>query len=109
MELRAATEIGKQVIAMLRPERVLLEQNAAQALNQFEGEVEDVTYGGEKKKYRIRLATGERLLAVAQNRSGSCGIRQGARIHLGWQPHDMCVFAQHDEIPPLNFNSGNGG
>jgi putative spermidine/putrescine transport system ATP-binding protein len=98
IESGTAPQIGRQVIAMVRPERVLLGDDAASALNRFEGQVEDVIYGGEKKKYRIRLAVGDSLLAVAQNRrSGLSHIREGSRIQLGWQPHDMCVFTQHDE------------
>jgi putative spermidine/putrescine transport system ATP-binding protein len=109
VDLGAVQGIGSQVIAMVRPERVLLGENVVRALNRFEGQVEDVTYGGEKKKYRIRLATGDRLLAVAQNRqSGLCGFKQGSMIQLGWQPHDMCVFSRDDPTQPVNFHSDNG-
>jgi len=58
------------VRVVIRPERVKLEPHGTAGENRVPGMVERVVYLGSSTQLFVRLAMGERVLALIQNESG---------------------------------------
>jgi len=82
--------VGEQVTVALRPERIVLGERRGE--NHAEGTIEEIIYGGEATKFRIRLL-GDRLLTVKQpSRSETMRWQRGERVLLSWQVDDAVLL-----------------
>lgn len=84
----------------LRPERILIGDEAKQAQNTYEGFVEEFLYVGESTKYRIRLGTSTRIIAKWPNRLGRGILSAGTHIAVGWDREEMLLV--ESEVPPAS-------
>ncbi len=81
---------GPRVSVALRPERIALAQapSGGDGLQWHQGQVEEVVYIGEIRKYRIRLG-GQMLTAKQQTGTGVPSFAEGAGVAVGWHPADL--------------------
>ena len=96
----------------LRPERILLGEEATQTDNSYEGIVEEFLYLGEVTKYRIRLGSAVTLNTKGSNRLGRATLSPGTKVAVGWDKEEMLLV--ETEVPPevhqdLNKSVGNHG
>jgi len=96
----------------LRPERILLGEEATQTDNSYEGIVEEFLYLGEVTKYRIRLGSTVTLNTKGSNRLGRATLSTGTKVAVGWDKEEMLLV--ETEVPPevhqdLNKSVGNHG
>jgi spermidine/putrescine ABC transporter ATP-binding subunit len=82
----------------LRPEKILLGEEAAHTTNSYQGTVEEFLYLGEVTKYRIRLGTATTVTAKWPNRLGRARVHPGSTIAVGWNQEEMLLVAL--ETPP---------
>lgn len=91
--IQKTLEPGVEVSVIIRPERVLLQDEAATLENRFEGRIEDVSYVGEAIKYRIALSDEDVVTARVPNRGSGTGLPAGTRqVYVGWRSVDIVVF-----------------
>jgi putative spermidine/putrescine transport system ATP-binding protein len=82
---------GTRVKLVIRPERILLARKEVLAINWYEAVVEDVTYLGDARSYRVRV--GQDSLTVKQaNMEHSIVLRRGDPVVVGWDPRHSLVF-----------------
>jgi ABC-type Fe3+/spermidine/putrescine transport system ATPase subunit len=79
---------GDKAVVAVRPERVRLSANgAAEAFeNALRGQVTDVIYLGQSRKYVVRLSCGAEVMALQQaSAADQRGIRPGDEVSLMWR------------------------
>ncbi|HEY7076282.1 MAG TPA: ABC transporter ATP-binding protein [Solirubrobacteraceae bacterium] len=82
---RPATDAAEgDAMAMIRPERVRLEQHGAEGENRLPGMVEEVVYLGFHEEVRVRLATGALVKVNVPNDGATVEYSQGdpVAVHL---------------------------
>jgi ABC-type Fe3+/spermidine/putrescine transport system ATPase subunit len=82
----------------LRPERILIGEEATHATNAYKGVVEEFLYLGEVTKYRIRLGSATAITAKWPNRLGRGILPAGSEITVGWDTEEMLLV--ESEIHP---------
>lgn len=98
---------GAAVLLLVRPERVLIESEAAHARNRFTGILKDVSYIGDSSKYVVSLPTGETITARVPNRRGStAAVKRGESIVVGWHPEDALLFRDEGSAVPVGAKTG---
>jgi spermidine/putrescine transport system ATP-binding protein len=86
---------GDAVVACLRPERVLLSPHEQAVPAAVTGTVVESTYLGASISYRVQLASGETVDALAASSSGQGGaLPVGTEVDVRWQPDDCMLFRQ---------------
>lgn len=83
---------GAVVKLMVRPERVYLGDDTHDMPNQFDGELNDVSYVGDCIKYRVAITPRETVTAKVQNRGGMQYFAD-RRVRVGWKAEDVFVFS----------------
>jgi spermidine/putrescine transport system ATP-binding protein len=88
--------LGRDALAMIRPERVHLEPHGAAGENRVPGMVEEVVYMGFHQDVRVRLATGALVRADVPNDGSAAERAQGdpVAVHL---PADGLRLLEADE------------
>lgn len=84
--------IGTKVNLLVRPERVLLLEEAVSVPNQYEGRLDQITYTGDIIKYRISLSAHEVVTATVQNRAQGKTLERGETVKVGWRAEDVRIF-----------------
>jgi putrescine transport system ATP-binding protein len=84
----------REVATAIRPERILLENDAAASANSLAGIVDDLAFRGSDTLYRVRLASGTVLRVVASNSGGRDAFRPGDRVHVRIPP-EACIPLSH--------------
>jgi len=85
---RGALREGDNAVVAVRPERMHIH-----AQGQLPGELIDVIYLGNARKYVVRLATGAECFAQHDaNAAETGGLRTGARVGLSWAAHHATAF-----------------
>ncbi|WFU14597.1 ABC transporter ATP-binding protein [Bradyrhizobium sp. CB3481] len=80
------------VTMVVRPERVLLGQEALDAENRHSGVIETVTYVGDTVRYSVRISASDVLLTNVQNARGRPRLSVGDAVTVGWNSEDSIVF-----------------
>ena len=81
---RLGLAVGDVAALVVRPEQVLLGEDAAQSANPLSGVVLDHTYQGSFIRYRVDVG-GHKLVAEVANRSDQSIIADGTKVAVAWQ------------------------
>lgn len=86
----------RNVTIAIRPERIFLDDDApvgeTNARNVLGATVEEVAFGGEVRRYRLRLAGGQELHVKQLRWSGQANHAVGDRVHLSWLVEDGLIL-----------------
>ena len=84
-----------QAHAVIRPERVRIEEFGSPGPNRVPGMVERLVYLGSSTQVFLRLAPGTELQALLQNDgdTGRAGLAQGTPVHVYLPPDALRVLA----------------
>ena len=80
------TTDASATIAAIRPERILLENDAGLSANGLPGIVDDLAFRGSDTLYRVRLESGTILRVVAANSGHRDPYRPGDRVRVQIPP-----------------------
>jgi spermidine/putrescine transport system ATP-binding protein len=94
-------EPGAAGQAVIRPERVRVEEHGSAGQNRVPALVERVVYLGAATQVHLRLATGESVQAVAQNEDAA-GWSQGTPVHAYLPADALRVLAGDAEPAPAD-------
>ncbi len=87
--MRAGFASGSAVAVTVRPEKIIASENGSgDRLNAVTGQVEDVIFVGEMRRYVVSLPGGQRLVLKAQNRSDVRNFGRGDAIRVIWNVDD---------------------
>jgi spermidine/putrescine transport system ATP-binding protein len=84
--------------AVIRPERVRIEEFGAAGPNRVPGMVERLVYLGSATQVMIRLAAGVQVQALVQNDGRAADLAQGTPVHVYLAPDALKVLTG-DDIP----------
>jgi spermidine/putrescine transport system ATP-binding protein len=90
-------EQGASAQAVIRPERVRVEEHGSAGANRVPALVDRVVYLGAATQAYLRLASGESLQAVVQNEDAA-GLSQGTPVHV-YLPADALRVLAGDAAP----------
>jgi spermidine/putrescine transport system ATP-binding protein len=79
--------------AVIRPERVRIEEFGSDGPNRVPAMVERLVYLGSTTQVILRLAAGAQVQALIQNDGGQAGMRQGTPVHVHLAPEALRVLA----------------
>ena len=82
---------GDAVVVLVRPERIRLGAPAPDAPNRFAGRVEECTFRGASRRYRVRLATGA-AWSVDAPALGEGAPAVGAAVQVSWRSEDCLAL-----------------
>jgi putative spermidine/putrescine transport system ATP-binding protein len=86
---RPGLSTGAPVALTVRPEKIIASENGVEpGMNAVTGNVEDVVFIGEMRRYVVALPGGQRLILKAQNRSGVKTYERGDAIGVAWNVDD---------------------
>jgi spermidine/putrescine transport system ATP-binding protein len=85
-----------QAHAVIRPERVRIEEFGSPGPNRVPGMVERLVYLGSSTQVMIRLAAGMAVQALVQNDGGSADLAQGTPVHVHLAPEALRVLTGSD-------------
>ena len=91
----AALAAGQAVTAAVRPEKLVLAEDAAAlgaGANACKGLVEEAIYVGDVTRYRVGLGADGALTIKMPNRFAARPLASGAAVTLAWSPDDTRVF-----------------
>ena len=94
-------EPGASAQAVIRPERVRVEEHGSPGANRAPALVERVVYLGAATQVHLRLATGESLQAVVPNEDAA-GWSQGTPVHVYLPADALRVLAGDAEPAPAD-------
>ena len=99
---------GTVAQAVIRPERVRVEEHGSAGANRVPALVDRVVYLGAATQVHLRLATGESLQAVVQNEDAA-GWSQGTPVHVHLPADALRVLAGHAEPAPADAEAAVAG
>ncbi len=79
--------------AVIRPERVRIEQFGSLGPNRVPGMIERLVYLGSATQVIIRLAPGQQIQALVQNDGSAAELSQGTPVHVHLAPDALRVLA----------------
>ncbi len=82
--------------AVIRPERVRIEDFGSAGQNRVPGMVERLVYLGSTTQVLIRLAAGVQVQALVQNDGSAADLSQGTPVHVHLAPEALRVLAGDD-------------
>ncbi len=85
---------------LLKPEKILMGEDAQNLGNSYQGIVQEFLYLGEFTKYRIELSPSVTLTVKATNRRDRRLLTKGEKIVIGWGRDEMLLV--ETEVPPDN-------
>ena len=83
---------GEKAHAVIRPERVRVEEHGSPGVNRVPALVERVVFLGAATQIMLRLATGASLQALLQNDGERVGLTQGTPVHAYLPPDALRVL-----------------
>jgi putrescine transport system ATP-binding protein len=92
----AGLAVGAVVCLAVRPEKLLLSRDAAEAAeNSASGVVEAIAYQGNQSNYHVRLAGGKTVRVMAANvtRRAAPRVTIGDAVHVSWRADAALVLA----------------
>jgi putative spermidine/putrescine transport system ATP-binding protein len=84
---------GSPVMVIIRPDSLLLGEDAKGSGNELLGQVTDMMFMGDRTKFEFTLRDRDRITTVVPNVSAKPKARLGETILIGWRPKDAFVFA----------------
>ena len=84
--------------AVIRPERVRIEEFGSAGPNRVPGMVERLVYLGSTTQVMIRLAAGAQIQALVQNDGSAAHLTQGTPVHVHLAPDALRVLAGADVL-----------
>ena len=88
-------EVGEETTLSIRPERVGLAPDAGLYHNEFEAEVQDITFLGDHLRVVVSLLGRDDFIVKIPNIVGHGAVIPGDRVRLGWTPTD-CRALDHE-------------
>jgi hypothetical protein len=79
--------------AVIRPERVRIEEFGSDGANRVPAMVERLVYLGSATQVMLRLAAGAQVQALVQNDGSQADLRQGTPVHVHLAPDALRVLA----------------
>jgi spermidine/putrescine transport system ATP-binding protein len=95
-----------QAHAVIRPERVRIEEYGSPGPNRMPAMVERLVYLGSATQVFLRLGAGADVQALLQNDGDHAPLRQGTPVHAYLAPDALRVLAGGDTTADLNAASG---
>jgi len=88
----SATGVGERTLLSIRPERVVLLADDAEAssshANRLSGEVLELIYLGDHVRVRLRVAGHEDFIVKLANANAMRGLARGDTVQIGWSAAD---------------------
>jgi len=84
----AVSRPGERTTLSLRPERVLVGEEAEAAENVFDAQVRELVYHGDHLRVRVALPGSEAFVLKLPNRPGIARPVPGERLRVGWRAVD---------------------
>jgi spermidine/putrescine transport system ATP-binding protein len=97
--LRCDAPAGGHAHAVIRPERVRIEEHGSAGENRVPAMVERVVFLGSATEVLLRLAPGVSLQALVQNDGGQPDLVQGTPVHCYLPPDALRVLAGVRDVP----------
>jgi spermidine/putrescine transport system ATP-binding protein len=97
--LRCDAPAGSHAHAVIRPERVRIEEHGSAGENRVPAMVERVVFLGSGTEVMLRLAPGVSLQALLQNDGGQPDLAQGTPVHCYLPPDALRVLAGARDVP----------
>jgi spermidine/putrescine transport system ATP-binding protein len=97
-----------QAHAVIRPERVRIEEYGSPGPNRMPAMVERLVYLGSATQVFLRLAAGADVQALLQNDGDHAPLRQGTPVHAYLAPDALRVLAGGDTAADLNAAESGG-
>jgi len=83
----------EEVSISIRPEKILILDEASSRDNTYAGRVEEVIYVGEITKLKVSFQEGkEAVFLKLHNRKGAPRLARGSTVRVGWDRDDMTIF-----------------
>lgn len=79
---------GADTTLSLRPERVMIGEDAADMDNRFEGEVKELIYLGDHIRVRMHVSGNDDFIVKVPNKTGGRSMRVGEKTPVGWARDD---------------------
>jgi ABC-type Fe3+/spermidine/putrescine transport system ATPase subunit len=86
-------QAGDGVVVLVRPERIRLGAGTPDGPNRFAGRVEESTFRGASRRYRVRLPTGA-VWSVDEPALGAGGLAVGATVQVSWRAEDCLALPE---------------
>ena len=84
-------------VACVRPENVVVAEEALPCPNSFPGTVVDATYGSGYIRYRVEVAPGCTVTARRPALRGEVPFTPGTAVHVGWSTDDILMLPGEQE------------
>jgi putative spermidine/putrescine transport system ATP-binding protein len=84
--------VGAPVTLMLRPEALRLLGEGETAANRVDGKVSELTFTGDRTKYKVTLPSGAQFAVTTHNRAGSPTLTREDRASIGWSAEDALLI-----------------
>lgn len=84
----AGATTGSDVTVTVRPEKLVFGDGKARGLNVVSGQVENVIFAGEMRRYEVMLPNAESLILKRQNRAGEQQFERGDHVTVVWDYAD---------------------
>ena len=88
---------GDRVTLSIRPERVALAPTPGLYTNEFEAQIEDITFLGDHLRLRVRVCGRSDFVVKIPNMVGHGAVIEGDRVRVGWIPTDCRVLDPDSE------------
>lgn len=88
---------GDRVTLSIRPERVALAPTPGLYTNEFEAQIEDITFLGDHLRLRVRVCGRSDFVVKIPNMVGHGAVIEGDRVRVGWIPTDCRVLDPDNE------------
>lgn len=79
---------GQEVTVTVRPEKLIFGNGATAGANLVPGQIEQVIFAGEMRRYEVVLSNGEHLVLKRQNRAGEQQFSRGDDVLVAWAYED---------------------
>ena len=88
----APCKAGEPVLLSIRPERVSIAPEPGMYTNEFDADVDDVTFLGDHLRVRVTVCGQSDFIIKIPNVVGHGAVLEGDRIRVGWTPTDSRVL-----------------
>ena len=88
---------GDATILSIRPERVAIAPAPGLYTNEFDADIEDITFLGDHLRLRVTVCGCSDFIVKIPNMVGHGAVIEGDRIRIGWTPTDCRVLDPDDE------------
>ncbi len=87
---------GTKVTLIIRPDSLLLNNEAQGIGNEFSCVVVDLMFMGDRTKFEIALGERDRITAILPNQNGRPRVQVGEKVLIGWRAENAFVFSHQE-------------